>query len=65
MRDDLIEQLKGIVQRYLSETDASELLPYVKGDTVKYVLVELERRRLKTVDEADGEVIKDLYFHFC
>jgi hypothetical protein len=62
---DLLQSLRRIIESYVADAEKKEeLLSEVVSTKVKYVLAELEKYRSHEVTEADGEIIKDLFFHF-
>ena len=63
---DLLLSLRRIIESYVAEPGKKEeLLNEVGRTKVKYVLGELEKYRSREITEADGEILKDLFFHFC
>ena len=62
--EELLLELSRIVSEYMKPDDAREVLPKVERDKVKYVLVELDIRKIKPISDADHEIIRDLAYYF-
>ncbi|ETS33644.1 hypothetical protein [Photorhabdus khanii] len=66
--DELRKNLKYLIDKYiLSDEDKKELYVYLSREDipVKGILADFNKYKIRTVDQADGDLIKDIYFHYC
>jgi len=66
-REELIDYLKYLINKYVPsekrEVFSSRLL---KADVpVKDILADFNELSVDYIEEEDGELIRDIYFHFC
>lgn len=63
LRKNLIFLIKKYVQKSQWEAFHDDIL---KPDVpVKGILADFNKVKTRTVDEADGNLIRDIYFYFC
>ncbi|HDC4440436.1 TPA: hypothetical protein O8U43_000478 [Enterobacter cloacae] len=63
LRENLIYLMKKYVRESQQEAFYEDIsMPEVP---VKGILAEFNKVKTRTVDEADGDLIRDIYFYFC
>ncbi|WP_320705985.1 hypothetical protein [Enterobacter cloacae] len=63
LREDLVYLMKKYVRESQQEAFYEDIsMPEVP---VKGILAEFNKVKTRTVDEADGVLIRDIYFYFC
>jgi len=63
-KNELLIRLKTIIEEYIND-NSDELMNDIAPNRVKYILGELEQRKVKEYSPEVKRIIKDIYFHFC
>ncbi|MGK4356269.1 hypothetical protein [Enterobacter cloacae] len=63
LRENLVYLMKKYVRESQQEAFYEDIsMPEVP---VKGILAEFNKAKTRTVDEADGDLVRDIYFYFC
>lgn len=65
--EELINNLKYLIDKYIPASERERFYIYMRNDNipVKGILADLNKYQTRIVDQADGNLIKDIYFYFC
>ncbi|NBG14735.1 hypothetical protein [Enterobacter cloacae] len=65
--EELRKNLVFLIKKYVRESQQEALYDDIsKPDVpVKGILADFNKVKTRTVDEADGDLIRDIYFYFC
>ena len=62
----LRKNLVFLIKKYVRESQQEAFYDISKPDVpVKGILADFNKVKTRTVDEADGDLIRDIYFYFC
>ncbi|EMX8898846.1 hypothetical protein V1581_15995 [Enterobacter bugandensis] len=63
----LRKNLVFLIKKYVRESQQEAFYDDIsKPDVpVKGILADFNKVKIRTVDEADGDLIRDIYFYFC
>ncbi len=65
-KDKILEELKHIILKYISEKDVAEsLVERVNDKNIKGILAELDNNKSKKISDSEMEIIRYIYYHFC
>ncbi|EKI0250737.1 hypothetical protein O8H62_000004 [Enterobacter asburiae] len=65
--EELRKNLVFLIKKYVQESQQEAFYDDIsKPDVpVKGILADFNKVKTRTVDEADGDLIRDIYFYFC
>ncbi|WP_336667402.1 hypothetical protein [Enterobacter mori] len=65
--EELRKNLVFLIKKYVRESQREAFYADIsKSDVpVKGILADFNKVKTRTVDEADGDLIRDIYFYFC
>ena len=65
--EELRKNLVFLIKKYVRESQQEAFYADIsKPDVpVKGILADFNKVKTRTVDEADGDLIRDIYFYFC
>ncbi|VDZ83128.1 hypothetical protein U0026_11200 [Kluyvera intermedia] len=65
--DELRKNLAYLINTYVPESQREPFYDDIsKPDVpVKGILADFNKVKIRTVDQVDGDLISDIYFHFC
>ncbi|EOI2493326.1 MULTISPECIES: hypothetical protein [Enterobacter] len=65
--EELRKNLVFLIKKYVRESQQEAFYDGIsKPDVpVKGILADFNKVKTRTVDEADGDLIRDIYFYFC
>ncbi|MCU6345803.1 hypothetical protein [Enterobacter quasiroggenkampii] len=65
--EELRKNLVFLIKKYVRESQQEAFYDDIsKPDVpVKGILADFNKVKIRTVDEADGDLIRDIYFYFC
>ncbi len=65
-KDKILEELKYIILKYISEKDVAEsLVERVNDRNIKGILAELDNNKHIKISDLEMEIIHYIYYHFC
>lgn len=65
-KGELFLNLKKLIDYYIENKEvANELISEIEPSKVKYILGELDEKKIKEYSAEDKEVIKDIFFYYC
>ena len=64
---ELRDKLVYLIYKYVPEGERDPFYELISREDVpvKGILADFSRVKILTVEESDGELIRDIYFHFC
>jgi len=64
---ELRDKLVYLINKYVPEGERDPFYELISREDVpvKGILADFNRVKILTVEENDGELIRDIYFHFC
>lgn len=64
---ELKENLIYLINKYIPEKKRESFYADISRDNipVKGILADFNKMKIRTVDVADGDLIKDIYFYYC
>jgi len=65
--EELRKNLVFLIKKYVQESQQEAFYDDIsKPDVpVKGILADFNKVKTRTIDEADGDLIRDIYFYFC
>ncbi len=66
-REELINNLMYLIDKYIPEGDREKFKPFLLMDDVpvKGILADFNRLSRDPIDDIDGDLVRKIYFHFC
>lgn len=64
---ELRENLIYLINKYVPENEREPFYEYISRDNVpvKGILADFNKVKAVTVEQADGDLISNIYFHYC
>lgn len=65
--EELRKNLKYLIDKYVKESERDGIYIYIASEDipVKGILADLNKYRIRAIDQADGDLIREIYFHYC
>ena len=65
--EELRDKLTYLVNKYVSENERKSFYGYISREDVpvKGILADFNKFKTRTVEQEDGDLISNIYFHFC
>ncbi|MHC9003201.1 hypothetical protein [Enterobacter adelaidei] len=65
--EELRNKLIFLIKKYVPESEQKAFYDDISKShvPVKGILADFNKVKTRTVDEADGDLIRDIYFYFC
>ncbi|HEX4504042.1 MAG TPA: hypothetical protein VH187_23225 [Scandinavium sp.] len=65
--EELVKNLRYLINKYIPESKRNEFERYLSMEDipVKGILVDFNNFSTDSLEESDGALIRDIYFHYC
>lgn len=65
--EELRKNLTYLINKYIPESQRDPFYDYISRSDVpvKGILADFNKVKTRTVEQVDGDLISDIYFHFC